>query len=372
MIDYSEAIRLNPESELAHGFRGRAFTHLGDFDRALADCDRAIQLNANSGVAYRNRGELYAKKGQYKIAINDLNKSLALDPEDSLCLFTRSIFYYELRDFKNALADLINGVKFANFPMFVFNQDDSDINVFKNATMDMTAYIRENPASAGAYFFRALAFEKLKDRAKAISDLTQAIQIDPYFAFAYFKRSTLYIFNDPAKALMDLDRAIELDNTWVFPIKLRASLHSSAGENDLALLDLTRIVQLQPKVADSYVQRSFLLVDMERYDEAILDCDRAIAVDPHCQQAYFNRGIAHSEKKQPELEKSLADETRAIQLDPMDAKSITRRGLILVKMGYIDNALTDFKQAALITKDPELKSNLMALISLYSRSGTQK
>lgn len=340
---------------------------LGEHDRALADCDRAIQINPHSITAYRHRGEIYAQTGQHKIAINDLNRALEMVPRDSLNLFTRSYFYYELRDFKNALVDLVNGMKVSTTPLVIFNNPGNDIDLYKKAVADMTGYLRSNPAAAGAYFFRALAFEKLKDTAKAISDCTLAIQCDPTLAVAYFKRSALYLYNEPQKALMDLDRTIELDNSWVFPLKLRASMHSSTGENDLALLDLTRIIQLQPRTAESYVQRSQLLVAMKRYDEAILDCDRALAIDPRNQPSYYYRGIAHAEKPVPDLTRAIADESMAIQLDPMDAKALSQRATRYLTLEQPENALTDLQQAVMVTRDPTLKASLMKMVNSINR-----
>lgn len=55
MLDYDEAIRLDPQNADAHYNRGLTYTHRGDYVRAIAGYDEAIRLNPRYSAAYNNR-----------------------------------------------------------------------------------------------------------------------------------------------------------------------------------------------------------------------------------------------------------------------------------------------------------------------------
>ena len=52
IVDYNKAIELAPEFALAYGNRGTADYHTGDYDKAIADCSKAIELNPHAAGPY--------------------------------------------------------------------------------------------------------------------------------------------------------------------------------------------------------------------------------------------------------------------------------------------------------------------------------
>ena len=75
-----------------------------------------------------------------------------------------------------------------------------------------------------------------------IRDLSNAIELEPSFAFAYYNRGTFYAMtNDMHSALVDFDKAIELD------------------EN----------------LAEAWYNRGLVLIILNRMDEAFRDLSRA-------------------------------------------------------------------------------------------------
>ena len=60
---------------------GNAFYNKADFDRALIDYDQAILLNPNLAEAYNNRGYVYFIKGDMAQAIADFEAAIKLDPD---------------------------------------------------------------------------------------------------------------------------------------------------------------------------------------------------------------------------------------------------------------------------------------------------
>ena len=60
---------------------GNAFYNKADFDRALMDYDQAILLNPQLAEAFNNRGYVYFIKGDMKAAVADFEAALKLDPD---------------------------------------------------------------------------------------------------------------------------------------------------------------------------------------------------------------------------------------------------------------------------------------------------
>lgn len=56
---------LDPNRALAYVNRGLAYGNKGEFDKAIADCNKAIELEPKLAPAYRNRGIAYGNKGEY-------------------------------------------------------------------------------------------------------------------------------------------------------------------------------------------------------------------------------------------------------------------------------------------------------------------
>ena len=56
IVDYTEAIRLNPKFGKAYYNRGIAYLEIGKCDKAVADLSEEIRLNPNDAKAYSGLG----------------------------------------------------------------------------------------------------------------------------------------------------------------------------------------------------------------------------------------------------------------------------------------------------------------------------
>jgi len=61
-----------------HNDRGLAKQKKGDLNGAMVDYNQAIELNPQYGLAYRNRGNAKRKKGDLDGAIADFNRAIKL------------------------------------------------------------------------------------------------------------------------------------------------------------------------------------------------------------------------------------------------------------------------------------------------------
>lgn len=150
-------------------------------------------------------------------------------------LLARAIDFALLQDFTNAEADLQTAVSLNpdNWAVwFARAQVSARAIQVKRAEQDIDSQQNGNSlpvmADPGYQF--------------VIKDLTQSINLEPSFAFAYYNRGTFYaISNDLHAALVDFDKAIELD----------------------------------ANLAEAWYNRGLVLVMLNRMDDAFRDLSRA-------------------------------------------------------------------------------------------------
>ena len=78
ILDFDEAIRLDPKAVRAYNARGGAYFKKVDNDRAIKDYDEAIRLNPQYALAYTGRGKVYHSKGDNDRAIRDHDEAVRL------------------------------------------------------------------------------------------------------------------------------------------------------------------------------------------------------------------------------------------------------------------------------------------------------
>jgi tetratricopeptide (TPR) repeat protein len=163
---------------------------------------------------------------------------------------------------------------------------------------------------AKGYFDSGKASYKKKLYENAISDFSNAIQLDPNYAAAYNERGIAYY---------------------------------DQGKFDKAISDYNEAIRLDPNNAGAYNNRGDVYDDQGKFDEAIRDYNKAIRLNPNDADAYDNRGIAYW--KQRKFDKAIIDYNKAIRLDPNDANAYNHRGIAYRDQGKFDKANDDFATA---------------------------
>jgi serine/threonine-protein kinase len=69
IVEYTEAIQVNPADPEVFFSRAKAYSKKGDYSLAIADMDEALRLNPDFAEARLERGDVYAAMGDRKKAI---------------------------------------------------------------------------------------------------------------------------------------------------------------------------------------------------------------------------------------------------------------------------------------------------------------
>jgi tetratricopeptide (TPR) repeat protein len=76
ILDYDDAIRLDPKNGYAYFYRGYSKANLEDYEGAILDFNEAIKRDSENGLAYYKRGFSKWKLGDYLGAMLDYTKSM--------------------------------------------------------------------------------------------------------------------------------------------------------------------------------------------------------------------------------------------------------------------------------------------------------
>jgi tetratricopeptide (TPR) repeat protein len=259
---------------------------------------------------------------------------------------------------------LSGGYRLALFPTssfgeswrFFSHQDDEakaphfvvDAGIFPDVSKDDT-FLALNPRHGAALLFeKGNVFEAQGDLAGAIDQFTQAIELYPEFAAAYFKRAEIYQSQrEPELALADLNEALRL-----IPLSARdryeiycerGSVHIDLGNLDEAILDLTHAISMFPKRGLAYFSRACARDLNDDPLGAIADFSELIRLTPQLAGNYDYRGEVY--RQQGDFDLALADFNKAIEIKPSDWEFYCHRGLAWIGKGNIQSTVHDYRQA---------------------------
>jgi tetratricopeptide (TPR) repeat protein len=152
--DFTEAIKLNSRCFWALYARGAARSYQGNLAEAIADFTEVIALNSNAN-GYYNRGVIQYLAGNYPEAIADLTEALRLNPNFVDAYYNRGNAFYESKEEEKAAED------------------------YRQAT-NMNADPENSTDEHGCYA-RGLAYSRLGNTEKAVTNLEQAARLCSYY-----------------------------------------------------------------------------------------------------------------------------------------------------------------------------------------------
>jgi tetratricopeptide (TPR) repeat protein len=259
IADFTEAIKLNPNSVTAYNNRGYSYYMMNNYDLAIADFNQAINLDINYAISYHNRGSIYDSKGDYDRAITDFNQAIRLEPNKAISYSGRGLAYS--------------------------NKGEQD-----KAITDLNRAIQLDPNFAMAYHNRAFAYFGKGNHDQVIADTSQSIRLDPNYAPAYFLRGISYSLgmNDYNRAITDFEAATRIDPNDVGIKEVlsetlfkRAFDYIKRGDFDRTIVDLNEAIRLNPNYVLAYFARGTAYVNKGDFDRAITNFETVIRLDPN-------------------------------------------------------------------------------------------
>ncbi len=228
--DATEAIRLDPNSAVAHYYLGLGHLANGSYKEADDTLTRALDLGPpDAAGVYAARGAARLQRGEHAAAVSDCDESIRKAP-NPLAYRTRAMAHVARREFGKAVDDAGKAVRLEpkgaeNYLVRAQAWIGRGDFYFYYAVDDAGEAIRLAPKSARGYYLRGLGYACQKKCDAAVKEYTEAIKIDPLFVAAYNARADAYI-NGP----------------------------HDADKTNRAIEDATEALRLDPKSVDAYVQ----------------------------------------------------------------------------------------------------------------------
>lgn len=91
IIDFNEALKIDPEHIPSYGSRGLSLMHVNKNKQALSDFNKAITLGDKSFNNYANRGKCKQSLADFRGALEDYNTAYEMNPADDNINFQRDL-----------------------------------------------------------------------------------------------------------------------------------------------------------------------------------------------------------------------------------------------------------------------------------------
>jgi tetratricopeptide (TPR) repeat protein len=183
------------------------------------------------------------------------------------------------------------------------------------------------------------AYNTQQEYELAIQSCSKAIEIDPNYAAAYFRRGYAYLnLRKYDQAIADFTKDIELIPVATRSYINRGTVYMHQQKYDLAISDLSKSIEINPTEPQAWLDRGLVYILQNKSELAIPDCQKAIELEEKYWNAYFCLGRAFS--NQGKYESAIDNFNKAIELAPT-----TEAGLIYCMQGITYSKLGDFQSA---------------------------
>lgn len=183
IADLTRAIELEPNA-FDYMHRAQTYERIGKIDLAIRDYSKLLELFPEYNHFYNARGRLYAKLGMHALALKDYTKTIQVKPDSLSAYMDRGKYFAQSGQHEQAIQDFTQAIKMKpefdgyierGFSYYKLGRDDLALKDYATALALNYRYPGQ------AYFNRALVYARQKNAAKTLPDITQAMQIDPYY-----------------------------------------------------------------------------------------------------------------------------------------------------------------------------------------------
>ncbi|MBN8660713.1 MAG: tetratricopeptide repeat protein [Candidatus Obscuribacter phosphatis] len=379
---YTAVLKVQADNAEALAGRGFAYSHLGEYKKALQDLNRAIELAPSSADIFTKRSLVYYWMRRFDLYKADAEKALSLTkeaPQDT----DRLLYYAHMLDaikrseeakaiYERVLADN-KGKKDLESVVYLARANRS-LGLNKDAVYFLTMAIKLAPNQEDLYEKRAYCYLALGRWDLAIADLnklgkepkpepmnyailaychrcqrqykeavenyTKALELDPEFHQLYLERGRAYhALQDHKNALNDFEKSIGADKENADAYREKAGVLLCLQMPKDALEQAKKAISLDPKVKDGYYTLGQANFGSQNYKEAIASMTKVIDADKEADQAFFWRGLAYRELRQ--YEEAVKDITAAIKLYQNEPKYFCARGAAQASLHNYQKAIAD-------------------------------
>lgn len=257
--DLVQATRLNPKHSLAWYDRAWILFELGRNEEALTSLTRAIQANTQWGDrsltdAYNLRCGVRNQIGDYQKAIDDCNQALSLNPRYYSAYVNRGLALVGQGKVQEAIEDYNRAIQLDPNNLWAYDrrgEAHADQGDYQGAIADYTEIIRLDDKNVVAYALRGMNYQRLGDTQEAIKDFNQAIQLDPNNAVALAVRGLSYhLQGDYIGSLAAYEASVTKDPKFYLAIANIGLVKYELGDMEAAMTQFEKALAIDKNSAE--------------------------------------------------------------------------------------------------------------------------
>jgi len=264
VVQYTNAIGLEPSNPDYYYARGRAYESLIKYNEAKADFEKALVFDPKSVDALISLGAVCNKMGNFEEALNRLNKASALDKRNGGIYSEKVITLIGLERYDMAIR-----------------------------VSDTAIIIKDTPMN---YYFRGIIYTKLNNDVFAKKEFEKSIAKDkrlpePRLALA----ELLLRINDAQGAMDQCTEILKNDDRNTAAYMMRSRVYMKNLDHPSAINDLSKNILIEPNNPEFYLFRGKAYQEFNQHTNAINDFSKYISINPDNPDAFFARARSYEE-----------------------------------------------------------------------------
>ena len=366
---------IDPKFAEAHRMLGVVLLARGESAKASGQYAYALDLKPGYYAAIVGLARLYRAEGRKEPSAEMARSALELRPWDDEMRFLLGELELEANDLDKALADL----------QMVVAEHGKHLGAHRALAQVFAARGEVEPLAAELTVVSELAPDDIDVRIDLGAALTRLGRNDK--ALAVFedvlKRKprniqALKLAGDLYRKVGDRERAVAAYEKMrryspddPRPYFLLAAAYEQAGNTDKAQAVLEDAAgQFHRYLGEVWIDLGALALRRGELGRAAIYLEKAVARVPNRPKAHYNYALVLDATNQ--RDKALVELRSAADLDPEDADIPYLAGVVLLRMGRLDEAKLEFAQALKLRPDhPDAKHNFALLEDLERRYGAE-
>ena len=310
---------------------------------AASELETCVKLSPRDFQAWKSLGDTYLDQEKADEAIRAYRRASQLRPDDAVTAASLAQAYDRAGSADKAGVEFQRALKLSANPkdaasvQYLYGQYLVGQGRSQEGVAAMTKALAFNPHSADAFYWRARAYDKLKDYKNAERDALEAIRLAPHA-----KESPLLLINIYRKQ-GDQEK-----------VQQYADMAQKISEDEQTQASFGRSLR-------DALDRAEPLLREGRFAEAAPQYEALIKKLPTFYEAYFDLGMCYSQTGRPEEAEAALRKYLAFQ--PVSADGHAALGVLLLQQGRGPDAVPELQQALQI--DPTLDEARKALASEF-------
>ena len=313
---YIEALKIDPNIEVAHFGLGNSYFQLGKFDEAVRELKRGLKISANHEGAHCLLGNVYYEQGKFAKAVIEYKKELKIKSAfDNISHMHSHIqlgaiyarqgkLDMAVREFREVLKNGPNEDAYGNLIHVYISRGNWNM-----AVIECRKLLKINPDSVDAHNDLGFVYRKQGKLEKAVQEFKKGIFINPEDEVPHFNLGMTY---------------------------------RNQGKLDKAITEYHTVLKINPGRERVHFQLGMAYANQGNLKKALHEFRKEVQISPNYEGAHFNLGLVYEQMGM--LNKAVKHYKEVLRINPDNPQAHKRLGNIFDATGCFNEAFNEYKE----------------------------